>query len=787
MGGPVAYGATNVTINFLVSSANQSIAHTCFTPPYISVHFIGGAVGTIPPLKGKSFVFSRKVTRIRYVSYQMRTGDTASFYVNNNKQILNNSMLSVPLARCGFSFTPTSITASGDLKGDTMYACTSSSTGGLYVNHQIDFFPTQPMDSFTVFTNTSIPATIGCNYPFGGEVFFASDTLAYINQPLTIVPVCAGDTIKIPYKVSNTFNSGNIFTAQLSNAAGSFATPVNIGSRTDTTSDTIRCIIPRTTTGGSGYRIRIVSSSPSSISFDNGTNIQIKALAANRTISNNSPVCEPDTVRLFSSTSTAGTMYSWVGPLSFIANTANAQTGNTTAANSGQYILTMTTSQGCISKDTTTVTVKPLPQKPVANSDTSLCPNTTLHLSATTTTIGVNWAWTGPNSYNSTAQNPSRTGMTTADAGNYIVTATLNGCSRKDTTNTTVFGITATPVPSANTPVCIGQDLNLTATNVAGATYAWTSTTGYSSALQNPIISTATTAMAGKYYVQATANGCASGIDSVTVTVNPAPMINMYPSPKDSICQGAMLTLISNQNNAGTVFQRKWYRNNTLISTATGASYSTTTAADNDVYFVTLTGGNCAEPFTDTSNQIPIRVFPWLAPKVSIIANPTTTVPSGTTINFTATPTNGGNSPTYQWTRNGSNIVGALSNVWGAPTLSNNDEICVNMTSSYLCPNPKTVKSNCIKVSIETTGIKGTWASKQPSIYPNPVKDLLIIEGIPTGTIIQLTDVAGRMLIRKTAISNNETVNTQSLIPGNYILLLDDNKGNRFKMKITKE
>jgi len=314
-----------------------------------------------------------------------------------------------------------------------------------------------------------------------------------------------------------------------------------------------------------------------------------------------------------------------------------------------------------------------------------------------------------------------------------------------------------------------------------------TRTTGYSSALQNTILSTTTTAMAGKYYVQATANGCTSGIDSVTVTVNPAPVINMYPSPNDSICQGATLTFVSSQSNAGSAFQRTWYRNNNPITGANGVNYVTTAAIDSDVYYVSLTGGNCAEPFTDTSSRILIRVFPWLAPKVSITANPTATVPSGTMINFTATPTNGGNNPTYQWTRNGANIVGALSNVWGAPNLSNNDEICVNMTSSYLCPNPKTTKSNCIRVSIETTGIKGTWVGKQPAIYPNPVKDVLIIEVIQTGTIIQLTDVAGRTLIRKTAISNNETINTQSLIPGNYILLLDDNKGSNIRVKITKE
>ncbi|MBN8670508.1 MAG: T9SS type A sorting domain-containing protein, partial [Chitinophagales bacterium] len=146
--------------------------------------------------------------------------------------------------------------------------------------------------------------------------------------------------------------------------------------------------------------------------------------------------------------------------------------------------------------------------------------------------------------------------------------------------------------------------------------------------------------------------------------------------------------------------------------------------------------------------------------------------------------------PKYQWTRNGTNITGAISNVWGASTLSNNDQICVDMTSGYLCPNPKTAKSNCIKVSIESTGgtnITGIWTGKEPSIYPNPATEKLIIEGIDKGTKIQLTDVLGRVLIKATAASETMELTMSHLASGSYMLTLSKDNGDRMSVKVVKE
>ncbi len=92
---------------------------------------------------------------------------------------------------------------------------------------------------------------------------------------------CTGTSFSVPYIAVGTFNTGNKFTAQLSNASGSFASPITIGSRTATTSGTVTAIIPSATTTGSGYRIRVISSTPSFSGSNNGYNISVNDCAEN--------------------------------------------------------------------------------------------------------------------------------------------------------------------------------------------------------------------------------------------------------------------------------------------------------------------------------------------------------------------------------------------------------------------------------------------------------------------------------------------------------------------------
>ena len=81
--------------------------------------------------------------------------------------------------------------------------------------------------------------------------------------------VCAGNSVSIAFSTTGSFNTGNQFTAQLSNAAGSFAAPLATATGAGSP---ISLTIPITVATGS-YKIRVVSSSPAVVSDTVDVNI----------------------------------------------------------------------------------------------------------------------------------------------------------------------------------------------------------------------------------------------------------------------------------------------------------------------------------------------------------------------------------------------------------------------------------------------------------------------------------------------------------------------------------
>ncbi len=94
-----------------------------------------------------------------------------------------------------------------------------------------------------------------------------------------------------------------------------------------------------------------------------------------------------------------------------------------------------------------------------------------------------------------------------------------------------------------------------------------------------------------------------------------------------------------------------------------------------------------------------VTISPLLTPSVNITVAPGNSICVGTTVSFTATPTNGGSSPSYQWKRNGSN-VGTNSPNYSNSSLSNGDQISCTLTSNASCVSSSTANSNVITMSV---------------------------------------------------------------------------------------
>ncbi|TCJ17737.1 T9SS type A sorting domain-containing protein [Flaviaesturariibacter flavus] len=314
---------------------------------------------------------------------------------------------------------------------------------------------------------------------------------------------CAGSSLSIPFTASG-FNSGNTFTAQLSDASGSFTSPTTIGSVTSTSSGTLPATIPAGQVSGTGYRIRIVGSNPSFTSSNNGTNLTINAKPSASITSFTDVSCFGGSNGSLSVTASGGTPtygYSW-SPAGGTAATAS----NLSA---GSYTVTVTDSKGCQAAASRTVT------QPASALSASTVVTNVACFGGNTGTINLTpTGGTGPYTFNYGGGVTSEDRMNLT-AGTYGVTITDNkGCQF------TLFPISVTqpsaPV-SGSTVVtnvsCFGGNtgaINLTPSGGTGPyTFLWNN---------GATTEDRTGLVAGTYSVTITdANDCQAAVSNIIV------------------------------------------------------------------------------------------------------------------------------------------------------------------------------------------------------------------------------------------------------------------------------
>ncbi|MEO8762341.1 MAG: PKD domain-containing protein, partial [Bacteroidia bacterium] len=210
-------------------------------------------------------------------------------------------------------------------------------------------------------------------------------------------------------------------------------------------------------------------------------------------------------------------------------------------------------------------------------------------------------------------------------------------------------------------------------------------------------------------------------VDDVTLTdaaTASNPVVSITPSPSATICVTSTLTLNGSATN-GPITSYSW-----TVIPATGATFipnvTTPTVAVTFSVAGTYTFDLAATNASGTGNMTQvITVTPVIASSVSVTASPSNPICPGTVVSFTATPTNAGINPTYQWQVNGVN-GGTNLPTFTPAALVNNDVVNVTLTPTATCTSPSTA-SYTVQVSSAITPTVTILANPTGTVCPGTI------------------------------------------------------------------
>lgn len=349
-------------------------------------------------------------------------------------------------------------------------------------------------------------------------------------------------------------------------------------------------------------------------------------------LGNNGPVCEGSTLQL-TTEPVIGAGYSWSGPGGFVSSLQSPSIENIRQEQVGVYSLTVVAG-GCSSNlAITQVAVNPAPQIVPLHIPSSVCAGQNLRLEVQNQN-NVQYSWQGPAGYFGQGALLQIPNFQANNGGVYTLTATLGACTARQT-----FAVQAVPafprmVAGSNSPLCEGQELVLSVTQVAGAQYYWSGPAGFEANVIAPERNEVTPSASGVYSVYAVVGNCTSAVVTTAVTVTPLP-VSLQIQSNAPVCAGNPIEL-SVASQPGLDYT--WLGPNGFSVTGTRATINNATASHAGVYSLTIRNGNCVRTFTA---EIAVRQGPG---QVRITAP--SQVCEGANLALSANPITGA---IYQW------------------------------------------------------------------------------------------------------------------------------------------
>ncbi len=391
---------------------------------------------------------------------------------------------------------------------------------------------------------------------------------------------CSGSRIFVGYLASNLISGTPIIDVELSDASGSFAAPVTIGSFQLYTpminpSAIATCTLP-IGINGTGFRIRAVCSNPVLTGPDNGYDLTITnnvIPTVNLSILN-SKICQNDTLHFLAQSNGGGTNPDYIWFLdNQLLNWDAAMINLDTLQGNHTLRVTMTSSLTCAAGSATDSIQFSVSQSPNVNagSDFSVCVGTTVTIGSVNNSGQLQW-FPNVGLSNDTIAQPTALPDSTQE---YVLTNTNgNGCVGYDT-----ILVNVNPLPdlqvSGNSLLCDGDSTLLTASSTYLNTITWTPTSFLSATTGTSVFAFPPTSL--MFYATLINDSLCTATDSIFVDVLPpviTPVLNIYNT-----------SLVVTVNTDYLV----WYLNGVLIQ---GFTADTLHNPANGIYYVVSTDTN---------------------------------------------------------------------------------------------------------------------------------------------------------------------------------------------------
>ncbi len=352
-------------------------------------------------------------------------------------------------------------------------------------------------------------------------------------------------------------------------------------------------------------------------------------------ISGTTTFCQGNTETL---SATEGYSYLWDD------NSTNRSIDVTT---SGTYSVTVTDDNGCQNHTSVEVTVLPTPAAPTAtteNNTSCTSPNGSLTVTAP---LGSGYTYSIGGAFQ------SATTFTNLSAGTYTLTVkNADACTASSEIEVEATGNNVDAHATATTP-CAGGTIALTGTSTTeGVTYAWSGPNGFTSAEQNPQITSATAANAGTYtlVVTETATNCTKNA-TVNVQVN-TPAVALADIADKTVCADDDITLNAALDGTATgTVTYSWTGPNSFMSADQNPQIENITAANAGTYTVVATATNVVNGVSCTAFDTKSFELTVNTPAIALEDMTAKSVCMGSQLDLAAvtTGTTTG-TPTFAWT-----------------------------------------------------------------------------------------------------------------------------------------